>query len=90
MNELKIFENPEFGKIRTMEINGEPYFVGREVAMVLGYKNPLDALTKHVEEEDKGVANCDTLGDIASIEKVYTACMNRGARRFVQSTAQKI
>ena len=62
MNELKIFENPEFGKIRTMEINGEPYFVGREVAMVLGYKNPLDALTKHVEEEDKGVANCDTLG----------------------------
>ena len=62
MNEIKIFNNPEFGKVRTMEINGEPYFVGREVAMILGYKNPLDALTKHVEEEDKGVANCDTLG----------------------------
>ena len=62
MNEIKIFDNPEFGKVRTMEINGEPYFVGREVAMILGYKNPLDALTKHVEEEDKGVANCDTLG----------------------------
>ena len=62
MNEIKIFDNPEFGKVRTMEINGEPYFVGREIAMILGYKNPLDALTKHVEEEDKGVANCDTLG----------------------------
>ena len=62
MNEIKVFDNPEFGKVRTMEINGEPYFVGREVAMILGYKNPLDALTKHVEEEDKGVANCDTLG----------------------------
>ena len=62
MNEIKIFDNPEFGKVRTMEINGEPYFVGREVAMILGYKNPLDALTKHIEEEDKGVANCDTLG----------------------------
>ena len=62
MNEIKIFDNPEFGKVRTMEINGEPYFVGREVAMILGYKNPLDALAKHVEEEDKGVANCDTLG----------------------------
>lgn len=62
MNEVKIFENPEFGKVRTIEIDGEPYFVGREVAMILGYKNPLDALTKHVDEEDKGVANCDTLG----------------------------
>lgn len=62
MNEIKIFDNPEFGKVRTMEINGEPYFVGREVAIILGYKNPLDALTKHVDEEDKGVANCDTLG----------------------------
>lgn len=62
MNELQIFENPEFGKVRTMEINGEPYFVGRDVAMILGYKNPLDALMKHVDSEDKGVANCDTLG----------------------------
>lgn len=62
MDDLKIFENPEFGKVRTLEINGEPYFVGREVAIILGYKNPFDALTKHVDEEDKGVANCDTLG----------------------------
>lgn len=53
MNELKIFENPEFGKVRTMEINGEPYFVGKDVAEILGYSNTRDALTKHVDSEDK-------------------------------------
>ena len=37
MNDLKIFENPEFGSIRTLEINGEPWFVGKDVAEVLGY-----------------------------------------------------
>lgn len=52
-NELKIFENPEFGRIRTMEINGEPYFVGKDVAEILGYSNPRDALSKHVDDEDK-------------------------------------
>ena len=53
MNEIKIFDNPEFGKVRTMEINGEPYFVGKDVAEILGYSNPRDALSKHVDDEDK-------------------------------------
>ena len=53
MNEIKIFNNPEFGKVRTMEINGEPYFVGKDVAEILGYSNPRDALSKHVDDEDK-------------------------------------
>ena len=61
-NELKIFENPEFGSIRTVEMNGAPYFVGKDVAEVLGYSNSRDALAKHVDDEDKGVAKCDTLG----------------------------
>ena len=61
-NELKIFENNTFGAIRTMTINGDPYFVGKDVAEVLGYSNTRDALAKRVDEEDKGVANCDTLG----------------------------
>ncbi len=57
MNSLKIFENPEFGLIRTLELNGEPWFVGKDVAEVLGYKNTRDALIKHVYDEDKaGVA----------------------------------
>ena len=62
MNELQIFKNDEFGEIRTVEISGEPWFVGKDVAEVLGYSNPRDALSKHVDSEDKGVAKCDTLG----------------------------
>ena len=53
MNEIKIFDNPEFGKVRTMEINGEPFLVGKDVAEILGYSNPRDALSKHVDDEDK-------------------------------------
>ena len=56
MNELKIFENPDFGKVRTMEINGEPYFVGKDVAEILGYANPKNAIANHVDEEDKTLA----------------------------------
>jgi|GEM_PF-3604789 len=62
MNELTVFTNPEFGEIRSLEINGEPWLVGKDVAQALGYSNTRDALTKHVDEEDKGVAKCDTLG----------------------------
>lgn len=62
MSELQIFKNAEFGSIRTLTINGEPYFVGRDVAEILGYSNSRKALADHVEEEDKGVTKCDTLG----------------------------
>ena len=64
MNDLQVFENEEFGQIRTVEINGEPWFVGKDIAMTLGYSNAADAICKHVDEEDKGVAKCDTLGGI--------------------------
>ena len=53
MNDLQIFENPEFGKIRTLEVEGEPGFVGKDVAEALGYSDTADALKKHVDEEDK-------------------------------------
>ena len=62
MNEVKIFNSREFGDVRTVTINGEPWFVGKDVAEALGYSNSRDALTKHVCSEDKGVAECDTLG----------------------------
>ena len=52
-NEMKIFENEQFGSIRTVEVNGTPYFVGKDVAEVLGYKDTSDALKKHVDDEDK-------------------------------------
>lgn len=62
MNKIKVFENPEFGSIRTVEQDGEPWLAGKDVAAALGYSNPRDAISKHVDDEDKGVAKCDTLG----------------------------
>ena len=60
MNDLQIFENPEFGKIRTLEVEGEPWFVGKDVADILGYSNNRDALDRHVDVEDKNtVVNPD-------------------------------
>ena len=62
MNNISTFNNPAFGSVRAVSINNEPYFVGKDVAEILGYSNPRDALSKHVDAEDRGVANCDTLG----------------------------
>nr|DAW25894.1 MAG TPA: repressor domain protein [Caudoviricetes sp.] len=55
MNDIQIFDNPEFGKIRTVRKNNEPWFVGKDIAEALGYKNTKDALINHVDEEDKGI-----------------------------------
>lgn len=52
-SELKIFENPAFGSIRTVEMDGTPYFVGKDVAEVLGYERPAKAIADHVDEEDR-------------------------------------
>ena len=53
MGELKIFENAEFGKVRVVEVNGDPWFVGKDVAEILGYTNPNEAIQDHIDEEDK-------------------------------------
>ena len=55
MNELQIFKNEEFGEIRSLEINNKPYFVGKDIAKALGYKNTKDALINHVDEDDKKI-----------------------------------
>ena len=52
-NEVQIFENAEFGKVRTIVKDGEPYFVGKDVADILGYTNSRKAIGDHVDEEDK-------------------------------------
>ncbi len=70
MNELKIFESPDFGKVRTMEINGEPYFVGKDVAEILGYSNPQKALRDHIDEEDK------TLNDLFTVNGTKGVLIN--------------
>lgn len=62
MNELRVFENTEFGSIRMIEIDDMPYFVGKDVAEILGYTNPLKAIRDHVDDEDKGVNEMDTPG----------------------------
>ena len=66
MNDLQIFSNPEFGQVRTVEIDGQPWLVGKDVAEALGYKNTKDALERHVDDEDKrqndGVVIHDSIG----------------------------
>lgn len=51
--ELQVFKNAEFGEIRAVEIDGEPWFVGKDVAQILGYKCAPDALKRHVDDDDK-------------------------------------
>lgn len=62
MNELQIFKSPEFGQVRTVTIDDEPWLVGKDIATALGYANTRKALNDHVDDEDKGVTKCDTLG----------------------------
>ena len=62
MEQLKIFENEEFGQVRTINIDGEPWFVGKDVAVALGYCDPADAIRTHVDKEDKGVGETPTPG----------------------------
>ena len=67
MNELKIFNNKEFGKIRTVTIDNEPWFVGKDVAVILGYSNPQKALRDHVDEEDKTLNDSFTVNGTKGI-----------------------
>lgn len=60
-NQLQVFKNNEFGQVRALEINGEPYFVGKDVAEQLGYSNPQKAIRDHVDKEDK------TLNDLFTV-----------------------
>ena len=62
MNKIMIFENEEFGKVRTVCINGEPWLVGKDVAEILGYSETAKAIRTHVDAEDKGVSILDTPG----------------------------
>ena len=66
-SKIQIFKNEVFGEIRTCQVNNQIMFVGKDVATALGYSNIRDALSKHVDSEDKGVAKCDTLGGAQKI-----------------------
>lgn len=60
MSNIQIFNNPEFGDIRTVLIDNEPWFVGKDVAAALGYARPTDAARNNVDSEDKGVSGITT------------------------------
>ena len=62
MNNIKIFENPEFGSIRTVEVKNEPWFVGKDVAQALGYSQTSKAVREHVKDNHKGMSVLDTPG----------------------------
>lgn len=66
MNNIQIFKY-EDNEVRTVDLNGEPWFVGKDVAAVLEYSNPRKALADHVDQEDKGVTKCDTLGGVQEL-----------------------
>lgn len=67
MNDLMIFQSPEYGQIRTVDVDGEPWLVGKDVAQALGYKNPQEAIRTHVDPEDKGVSEILTPGGKQSV-----------------------
>lgn len=67
MNDIKIFENPEFGKVRTVEMDGKPYFVGKDVAEALGYAEPRSAVSKKVDSDDRGVAKMETPSGVQEV-----------------------
>ena len=56
MNTIELFKNPEFGEVRVVEVDNEPYFVGKDVAEMLGYKNPGEAIREHCDDD-----NCKVL-----------------------------
>lgn len=68
MNELRIFQNTQFGSVRVaISENNEPMFAGVDVATVLGYKNPQEAIRNHVDEEDRGYCK---LSDIQGVSEI--------------------
>ena len=67
MNDLQIFDSPEFGQVRTAVIDGEPWFVGKDVAVALKYTNPQKAIRDHVDSEDTTVNESFTVNGTKGI-----------------------
>lgn len=63
MNTIELFKNPEFGEVRVVEVDNEPYFVGKDVAEVLGYKNPSKAIKDHCDEDNYKVLTYKALNE---------------------------
>lgn len=86
----QVFENEQFGRVRGIDIDGEPWFVGKDVAVALGYSNPQRAIRNHVDDDDKGVTEMVTPGGrqqipIINESGLYSLIMSSelpGAKQF--------
>lgn len=93
MNNLQIFNSEEFGQMRTVTIDGEPWFVGKDIATALVYERTADAIRVHVPEDDKGVGEIQTPGGKGSDaykeigKKVFSEC-NRDLKRYFRVNAR--
>lgn len=86
MNDLQIFENPEFGSVRTVEIDGTPWLVGKDVAAALEYKNHKDALDRHVDAEDKRQSDEVVIHDSMGREQHPTIINESGLYSLILSS----
>lgn len=75
MNELQIFNHPDFGEVRTVTINDEPWLVGKDVAQALGYQNPQKALRDHVDDDEKTVNESFTVNGPRQSLSTNPACI---------------
>ena len=92
MSELQVFNNAEFGSVRSLMVNGEQYFVGKDIAEILGYSNSRKALLDHVDEDDKtdGVTIRDSIGreqtpvliNESGLYSLILRCQLPSAKRF--------
>ena len=87
MQNLTVFENPAFGTVRTVEVEGEPWLVGKDVAEALGYTNPRKALDDHVDPEDKMQGDGVTIRDSIGREQHPTIINESGLYSLVLSDA---
>ena len=87
MQNLTVFENPAFGTVRTVEVEGEPWLVGKDVAAALGYANPRKALDDHVDPEDKMQGDGVTIRDSIGREQHPTIINESGLYSLVLSDA---
>ena len=76
MEEMQIFNSEEFGDIRTVTINGEPWFVGKDVAEALGYSNASKAVSVHVGDEDRVLKVIESDSQNGNVVKTQTALIN--------------
>ena len=87
-DKVQIFDNPEFGKVRVVMIDGEPWLVGKDVATALGYKDPGKAIREHVPDKFKGGAEMDTPGGVQNVVVINEAGMYKLVMRSKLESAE--